>query len=188
MIPSRHADQAVVAVIAERLGDPLRMAVRAAARVELQLAAEEAVGVEPAEHQIGVGHRRLGAAAAVADRARRRAGAARADVQAALRVEPGDRAAAGADLDDVDHRRLDRKALHVAADVVDRLDREAAVLDQRALRGGAAHVEGDDVLEAERLRVGAGADAAADRAGLDQRDRLPAACARPTAGRRSSPS
>ena len=142
--------------------------------IELQLAAEETVGVEPPQHQIGVGHGRLGAAIAIAGGAGRRARALRADRQAVLRIEPGDRAAAGADLDDVDHRRLDRKSLHIAAGVVDRVDREAAVLDQRALGGGAAHVEGDDVLEPERLGIGAGADAAADRPGFDQADRLPA--------------
>ena len=41
-----------------------------AVEIEPHLAAEEAVGAEPAEHQIGVGDGRLGAAEAVADRAR----------------------------------------------------------------------------------------------------------------------
>ena len=48
--------------------------------------------------------------------------------------------------------RLDRKALHIAAGVIDRFHREAAVLDQRAFRGGAAHVEGDDVRRSRALR------------------------------------
>ena len=56
----------------------------AAVDVELHLAAEEAVGAEPAEHQIGVGDGRLGAAEAVAGRAGRGAGALRADAQAAV--------------------------------------------------------------------------------------------------------
>ena len=170
--PVRHARHAVGAGISERLRDLLhRLACRRG--IELQLAAEKTVGIEPPQHQVGVGHRRLGAAIAITGRAGRRARALRADRQAVLRIEPGDRAAAGADLDDVDHRRLDRKSLHIAAGVVDRVDREAAVLDQRTLGGGAAHVEGDDVLEPERLGVGAGADATADRTGFDQPDRLP---------------
>ncbi len=44
------------------------------AAVEPHLAAEEAVGIEVAEHQVGVGDRRLRPAAAVADRPRHRAG------------------------------------------------------------------------------------------------------------------
>ena len=38
--------------------------------IELHLAAEEAIGAEAAEREIGIGHRRLGAAEAVAGRAR----------------------------------------------------------------------------------------------------------------------
>ena len=45
---------------------------RARSRLELHLAAEEVVGVEIAQHEIGVGHRRLGPALAVARRARDR--------------------------------------------------------------------------------------------------------------------
>ena len=43
---------------AERLGDARKRAL-GGRDVELHLAAEEAVGAEPAEHQVGVGHRRL---------------------------------------------------------------------------------------------------------------------------------
>ena len=84
------------------------------------LAAEEIARIEPAEHQVGVGHGRLRPAAAVAGRARHRAGAARTDVQPALLVEPGDRAAADADLEDVDDVAADREAGVGPADVIDR--------------------------------------------------------------------
>ena len=57
--------------------------------IELHLAAEEAVGAEPAEHQVGVGDGRLGAAQAVADRAGRGAGAFRPDAQARCRSRRG---------------------------------------------------------------------------------------------------
>ena len=167
-MPSAISIDAVASRIAERLGDAFCDRRARGLGIEREFAAEEALGIEPAEHEIGVGDGRLGAAAAVADRPRRRAGALRTDMQALLLIEPGDRAAARADLDDVDHRRLDRKAFHVAAGVIDRIDGEAAVLDQRAFGRRAAHVESDDIVEAERLGIGAGADAAADRTRFDE--------------------
>ena len=94
--------------------------------VELHVAAEEARAVEAAEHEIGVGHRRRLAAAAVAGRARIGARAHRPDMQAAAVVAPGERAAAGADLDDVDHRQLHRLAGELVADHVAFLDRRDA--------------------------------------------------------------
>ncbi len=100
---------------AERLADPHFERALGGGGIELHLAAEEAIGAEPAEHQIGVGHRRLGAAEAVAGRARRRAGALRADAQRAV-VDAGDRAAAGADLENIHHRDLHRQRPLVAAD------------------------------------------------------------------------
>ena len=54
-------------------------------------AAEEIVGIEPAEHDVGVGDGRLGAAAAIADRAGIGARAVRADLERADVVDPGDR-------------------------------------------------------------------------------------------------
>ena len=77
--------------------------------VELARAAEEIVGVEIAEQQVGVGDRRLRAAMAVAGRARDRAGAFRADLKA-CRVDAGDRAAAGADAGDVEAAQRDALA------------------------------------------------------------------------------
>src|SRR5262249_54101082 len=99
-----HLDEAFGAAIAQGCGDLLLDGAACAAAVERELAAEKTCGVEPAEHGFGVGHRRLGAAAAVPPRPRRRAGALRPDMESLLRIEPGDRAAARADLDDVDHR------------------------------------------------------------------------------------
>ena len=107
--------------------------------------------IEPAEHDVGVGDGRLGAAAAVADRAGIGAGALRPDLERADLVDPGDAAAAGADLDHVDHRQHHRMAAGVAADVIARRHRRLAVADQARLGGGAAHVERDHVGEAERL-------------------------------------
>ena len=124
---------------------------RAPCRVEPHLAAEEISGIEPAQHQIGVGHRRLGAAAAVAGRAGHRARAARPDIEAVLVVEPGDRAAADADLENVDDVAADREARIGPADMIDRFHRVAAALDHRAFRRRAAHVEGDQIVDAEHV-------------------------------------
>ena len=97
------------------------------------------------------------AAARVAGRARHRAGALRADLQHAEAVDARDGAAAGAHRVDVHHRHRDVAAFDLAAARDERL----AVLDQRDVAGGAAHVEGDDVLEAgHAARIGAGGDAA----------------------------
>ena len=76
--------------------------------VERDLAAEQ-VRRDPAEHDVGVGDGDLGAALAVAERAGVGAGRLRPDLERALRGEPGDRPAAGADGDHVDHRDLRRE-------------------------------------------------------------------------------
>ena len=75
--------------------------------VERDLAAEQVRG-DPAEDDVGVGDGRLGAALGVAERAGVGAGRLRPDLERALGGDPGDRAAAGADGDDVDHRDLAR--------------------------------------------------------------------------------
>ena len=70
--------------------------------VELHLAAEEVVGVDQPEQEIGVGDRRRRPAASVAGRARVRSGAVRPDLEEAEIVDPRDRTAARADLDQID--------------------------------------------------------------------------------------
>ena len=97
---------------AERCGDLRRPPWSARRQVERHPAAGEVRGVDAAEHGVGVGDRRLGAAAAVAGRAGDRAGALRPDADMAA-LEPGERAAAGADDVDVDDRHLDRQALEL---------------------------------------------------------------------------
>ncbi len=71
---------------------------------------DRAVGVDAGQHGVHVRHGGLGAAAAEADRAGHRAGAARPDLQDAAAVEIGDGAAAGADRVHVDHRQAQRDA------------------------------------------------------------------------------
>ena len=152
--------------------------------VELHLAAEEAVGAEPAEHEVGVGHGRLLAAEAVAGRARLRARALRTDPQGAV-VDAGDRAAAGADLENIHHGDLHRQRLVVAADQRRAGGQRLALVDDAGLRRGAAHVEGDGVLDAERVAERLGADHARRRPRFQHAHALRSAPARSRRGRRS---
>ena len=146
--------------------------------IERHLAAEEAVGAEPAEDEIGVGDGRLGAAEAVADRAGRRARAFRADAQGVADLDAGDAAAAGADLLDVDHRHLHGQPGGIAADQRRAGHQHVAFVDHAGLGGGAAHVERDGVGEADRVAQRLGADDAGGRA------RIPACGCRSAARRR----
>ena len=115
---------------------------------------------EPPQDEVGVGHRRLRPAEAVAGRTGLGARADRADLHQAVAVEPGDRAAAGADRVDVDHGEADREARHLALEG----DFGGAAVDQRDVGGGAAHVERDESL-AQRRGAQDAAGRPGDRAG-----------------------
>ena len=104
--------------------------------------------------------RRAFVALAVAGRARHRAGAFRADLQQAAAVDRGDRAAAGADGGDLDHRRADH---HAEIDRGLRRQRGLAAGDQRHVERGAAEIAGDDVVLAAGARDGGGGDDAGGR-------------------------
>src|SRR5205807_8175952 len=121
--------------------------------VHANLAAGEVRGVEVAEQEVRVGDRRLTATEAVGRRTRVRARAARADFQQTDLVDGGDRAAAGADLDQLDGGDADRQpaALHEAllARGFEGVGGERlAAVDERELGGGAAHVEREQVAVA----------------------------------------
>ena len=135
--------------------------------VERDLAAEE-VGRDPAEHDVRVGDRRLGAALAVAERARVGAGRVRPDLEGALRREPRDRPAAGTDGDDVDHRDL----AGIDPDRALRGEGGLAVQHDRHVGGGAAAVAGEDLGEPRDLRDQRGPERAGGRPGQHRRDRL----------------
>ncbi|OPZ04390.1 MAG: hypothetical protein BWZ08_02706 [candidate division BRC1 bacterium ADurb.BinA292] len=113
---------------------------RAARRfdVHVDVALGQPAGPDVAQHGVGVGQRRRGAAAPVADGPRQGAGAARADVQAAGAVQIGDAAAAGAHFGDVDRRHADQfaraadqpaAARQAGADLILGAVGDAAVLD-----------------------------------------------------------
>ena len=110
---------------------------RAASRAIAALARSWRIGMRPPSRCVGfsvcsttLASVTVGSvvAAVVADRARIGAGAARPDLQQAAAVDMGDRAAAGADGVDVEHRRLDRIAVH------DRLAGEPALRRSAAAR------------------------------------------------------
>ena len=112
--------------------------------VQLHLAAEEIVGRDVAQNQVGVGHRRI-VAATVAGRPRVGASARRADAQQAERVDLCDRSAAGTDAGDVDH--LDGDALVVFPMLGRR--RDLALVDQANVETGAPHVDREQMLLAQ---------------------------------------
>ena len=116
--------------------------------IERQFAARQPFFGQAAEREVGVGHRGLRAAAAVASRPGIGAGAARADLHQPVPVEPGDRAAPGADGVDIHHRLAHREA----GDLPVEADPGVVVADQRDVGARAAHVEGDDVRPVRALR------------------------------------
>ena len=121
--------------------------------VERHRAAEEALRVEVAEHDRGVGDGRLGAAAAVAGGAGVGAGALGADAQQPAGVEPGDRAAAGPDRCARRPRRGRSGGRRTAApSQVSRVEHDAAVADHADVEARAAGVA-DDHVAAGRARA-----------------------------------
>ena len=132
----------------ERLGDlALDLGARALG-VELDVAAEEVVGVDAPEHEVEVGDRdRLEPALGPAD-ADPRAGRVRPELgPARVRVDAHERAGAGADRVDLDQRHVE----HEAGDVRRLGDLEPAVGDQRDVEAGAADVGAEDVRELHPL-------------------------------------
>ncbi len=124
------------------------------------------IGNQAPEVEIGIGD---GDAIpfAVTDRPRIGAGAFRPDLQGAAEIDAGKRAAAGTDGVDVDHRHLHR----VIGDLRFGGQRQFAV-DQADIGAGAAHVKGDQPVEAGLPADFERSDGAAGRPGKDGADRL----------------
>jgi len=132
-------------------------------------AAKRALGRHPAEHDVGVGHRGLDAPEAVGGGPGLSAGTARADLERAVDVEPGDGSAAGADRPDVDLSDLHREG----SDEVIGRRQWPAVPHEADVRARAAHVVRDEVGDT-RPRSGEAALAhAAGRPGHRRADREP---------------
>ncbi len=107
-------------------------------------AAEHALGAHPAQDDVGVGDRRLLAAPSVGGWTRSRPGAARAHLQAAVDVEPGEAAAARANGVNVDLRHLHRER----ADLTVGAHGRRPVAHEADVRAGPAHVVRDEVGQA----------------------------------------
>ncbi len=126
---------------AELMCEPLdRGAGRAG--VEGHPAGERAIARQVAEQQVGVGDRRPLASASVAGGPGLGPGRLRTDAQRTARVAPCDRAPAGADGVDVEHRQRERPS----ADAPGRRLADRAALDDAHVAGGATHVEAEHVV------------------------------------------
>jgi hypothetical protein len=147
--------------------------------VERHAAAKEIVGIEQAQHDVGVGHCGLRSAVPVAGRPRCGARAARSDLEEAEIVDACDAAAAGADLDHVDRGNGQRHAAALA-EAIDAIDLETAgdqrlaILDQAGFCRRPAHVEGEETIEAQAFGIVGGGQRAGGRTALDHAHRIAA--------------
>ena len=114
-----------------------------------QTSADRTVGIDASENDIGIRQGRSVVTLAVTHRARHGAGRFRSDLQQAAAIDRRDRAAAGADGRDLDHRRANDQS---EIDRGLRGQRRLAVRNQRYVKTGAADVAGDDVRKACRCR------------------------------------
>ena len=136
--------------------------------VQPQLSAKEEPGVEPAEHQVGVGHGGGVAAGAVAAGTWPGARAFRSYAEHAALVDAGDGAAAGAERAHLDHGNRHRQA---PLDLVLGGELRLAVQQQAHVAARAPHVDGDRLPEARLAREVGAADHASGEPGEQQVDR-----------------
>ena len=160
---------AAAAVASRPSRSPTAATARAAGRhLERHQPAGESLRVQVAEEEIGVGDRRLLAAAPVAGRPRIGARAARAHAQAARAVDPRDAPAPGPDGIHVHHRRPHR----IRADESLGGDQRLAAPHHRHVIARAAHVERDEIPYARALGGELGADDARRGTREEERHRL----------------
>ncbi len=158
-----HSDHALGRLLdadAERIGAFLLESLQRLRDIELHLAAEEIVGIEPAENRIAIGDRRLRTAAAKADGAWDRARALRTERDLSRqRIDLDDHAGAGADGVQMQRRHVELEPVH------DRLvlDARLAPRDDPHVEGGATHVGTDETVIADELADVGRAEDAADR-------------------------
>ena len=161
-----------LAAVAQRNGDFFAHGLLCRRQVEFEFAAHKRTIANPAQDQVGIGHRRLGATSAKGHRARLRARTAGAHGQLAVHIDRGNGATARTHLHDVKHRRFERKAALIAAHIVNRLYVVASVHHQRTLGGGAAHVKSNDVVATHGLGIRRRTDTPSNRTGFHQGHRL----------------
>ena len=124
---------------------------------QLHFTTEKVVGIEIAQHQIGIGDGGFGAALPVTRRAGISARALRADVQQAQIIHMRDRAATGTNLDEVDARyqyRQPRAALETRHPSTFKTVRHQRLAAHRntGLGGGAAHIKREYLVDAAVAR------------------------------------
>ena len=102
---AQNAERGSVGGKLERFGEFGVDCLLGTGQVQLHGAAKEIVGIDPAEHDVGVGHGRFTTTLPIADRARLGAGALRSDVDTAIGIAAGQAAASGPDLLDVEQPR-----------------------------------------------------------------------------------
>src|SRR5271166_1641785 len=133
----------------------------------------EARGIYAAEQEICIGYRRRSAAASIAGWTGIRPGAVRPDGDPLEPIDPRDRAAASTDLDHLDDRDAQRQPAALL-EAVNSRDLEYAVglrlqlVDQTDLRGRAAHVVGQHLVELALPRDLAGEDGTPRRTRFDE--------------------
>ena len=135
---------------------------------QLQVAAEEGAGVEPAEHEIRVRDRGGRPPSPVTRGAGHCTRARRADGEASTVIDVRDRRSPCADRLEVDHRCGDREAV---LDLVLAAIADLAPADESDVRARSAHVEADDIAQSEPPGVLAPGDEAACEPGEHQIDR-----------------
>ena len=152
----------------ERLCDPPLDRLARPIDVELHPPFQEEVVRDAPEHELRVRIRRLPAPLPVTGGAGVGARALRPAPRVAGGIEPGDRAAAGADRDDVDRREADR---HAPLEVEGPRQLRLSVPDDGDVRARAAHVEAHDVAPAARSRDRGARDHAGRRPRVQRLDR-----------------
>ena len=125
------------------LAGELRDAVERSVHIERDLATQQ-VRRDAPEHDASIRDRDVGASGAVAQRPGMGAGRLWSDLERALRRQPGDRASARANRDDVDHGDLAGEGTDAALGG----ERRLAVDDDRDVGGRAAAIAGEHAVEA----------------------------------------
>ena len=160
----------------QRIADITRQRRRRALRIEPDPAACKPLRVQLAEHEVGVGHGRTPPTAPVAGGAGFGAGARGTDPEPVHRVHARDRSAARPDLHHFDDRDAHRQTAPLEVPVPPG-DLEGAgslggpVPDEADLRGGAAHVQRERLLETASARHVAGQDRSAGGTRFDEPNR-----------------
>src|SRR5260221_1039225 len=149
-----------------------------ALHVEANAAAEEVLGVDAPDDNVGIGHRGLGAATPIGSWTRFGARAAWPDFERSCWIDPGDAPTSGPDFDDIDDRHFDRIARRRwrALDEVIAGKSDGAVLYQGDFGGWSADVQRAQILLAQYLADHRCSTDSTNRPRFDQVDGRAARC------------